>query len=47
MVGSGKLQRGVAADGHPGRVMALRSAYMTLEVMTGFLKGSCCLESGA
>lgn len=40
-----KLWMGAPANGHPIRVMALRSAYMTLELMTSFLKGLCCFAS--
>lgn len=42
----GKQQRRVPVDEVLGRVMAFRSAYVALEVVTSFLKGLCDLESG-
>lgn len=43
MEGGMKLWMGAAANGHLIRVMALRSAYMTLEFLTSFLKRLCHL----
>lgn len=34
-----KLCMGAPANGHPIRIMALGSAYMTLEFMTRFFEG--------